>query len=293
MTTPESFSDEIERFLLAYYWMPEATFDFIALRAMVRFGEAAPCGDEIAAFLCRAWRGKRYLNRFHRDQMVTGWLLINKDSGTTDQIGERCAATFGRDRAPSRTTLAAFLRGTGTRGRRTAGAAIDATMARWIGQVAPHVTVTVLLAALASRFPGRPMPSRSQLHRYARQRGIATAGHEAHLASNPALRDWLRAHARYLTLAQLRNAAATQFGPAAMPSRSAIHRLLQSRSPTGHKTRPGWPADVEAWMLERRGSLSLDALRAAAVAKFGPGRTPSRSAIGRRILRARAQEAMA
>ena len=38
------------------------------------FAAGAPTVDEIAAFICRAFRGKRNLNRFHRDRAVAEWV---------------------------------------------------------------------------------------------------------------------------------------------------------------------------------------------------------------------------
>jgi hypothetical protein len=316
LTEPKPFPPEIDRFIRADALRPTVTFDQIFRKVLARFGPAAPSYDEIATFICRAFPGRPQLARFRRDPVMTAWAVANMDTGTIAQIRRRCVALFGRDRTPSHTGLQVYLKALGRVPWRKArpsrrvstaspisrrtwrhsgdasmvppiAAAIDPAIDIWIRQVAPHMTISALRAALVRRFRGMHMPSRSQLHRYLQRQGIATAGRPASLDANPELGQWLHDAARTNTLDQLRRAALERFGASAIPSRSVIHRFLQRRLSSGRKPRPGWPADIATWIKERQTSLTLDDLHAGCVSVFGADRAPSRSAIHRFVQRAR------
>jgi hypothetical protein len=289
MTSLKSFPDEIERFIRLDALRPAVTFDQISQDVRVRFGPSAPGYDEIATAICHTFPWRAQLARFRRDPVMTAWIAVNMDTGTIAQIRLACIARFGVDRTQSYTGLAVHLRGLGRAAWRKAppsppGPPIAPLIAHWIRQVAPGLTVSALHAALSARFPSVNVPSRSALHRHLRRRGIETAGHARALDRNLEMGRWLRENARSNTLSELRREAVARFG-ADVASRSAIHRFLQANLPAHRKPRPGCLPDVEAWILEQRGTGTLDQIRAAALQRFGPARIPSRSAIQRRIRR--------
>lgn len=95
---------------------------------------------------------------------------------------------------------------------------------------------------------------------------------------------WLRENAGAGTIRDLRCALVDRFGPDRTPSASSIHRFLAAQPGPSLTRRKRWAdldAELAAWVLAHRDEQTLDALHAACVAKFGAGRTPSRSTLHR------------
>ena len=261
------------------------TFQEMARLTAERFGRSLLTADEIACFVCRQLAGKSCLNRLGRDPELAAWLRENAGAGRIDDIHAACVREFGPSRAPSRTVLAAFLHRIGRRGRHGDRRSIDGDpeVAAWLRAEAAQHTQMDLRLACRKRYGVARTPSRSTLSRFIHASGCHSLG-RSRLAQDPEVAGWLRERARGSTMGGLRAACLAEFGPSRTPSRTAIHRFL-SRLPGGKLTRRmNWTdkdREVADWLAEHRDGATLDELHAAAVARFGAERSPSRSALAR------------
>lgn len=288
MKTDRSLPTAVQRFLLNCGAWRGATFDGIAAQAAETFGTAAPSVDQVAVFLCRAYRGKANLNRFHRDRALVAWLLEHGASGTIDDVRKDCMRKFGPDRTPSRSALGRFFHSTDRIAQRGHQPRLMAAFnqSAWIAKVAPHLTLDALHAACVDRFGQRGAPGRSTLQRLLRRLGVATAGRRYRLEDDREVATWLCERAARRPLRELRYRAVGAFGAGRVPSLAAIHRYLASRpgaALTRRKSLVDRDPEVVVWLRARRSHMTLDELLAACATTFGGGRTPSRSTLHRLI----------
>jgi hypothetical protein len=284
MSADPSFDREIETFLRGFYHWHDATFGFIHQHTLARFREAAPTYVQVANFLSRAWRGKRYLNRFVRDPMVADWLDRQDRNETTARIRSKCLAKFGPDRTPPPVPLASYLAYSGPRGTHFQPKAFP-LVARWIRQNAHRFTIDGLMASLHARFPSADVPGRTALHRHLAREKLAPLGHLHPAFANADFARWLHAAAPAQLLDQLHRIAVARLAPLPAPSRSALHRYLAHAgiSTFGHRHPAFGDPDFARWLLDAAPRQTLDQLRAAAVARLAPLPAPGRTALHRFI----------
>jgi hypothetical protein len=251
-----------------------------------QFGGIGPTAPQIAAFLGRTLRGKSSLNRFGRDPELAAWLRQHSSAGRLSDVHTACIQALGPDRTPSRTGIAAFLHAAGRRGRHGDGGRLDRDpeVAAWLRAEAVGHTLDELCNACAGRYGHARTPSRSAVGRFLKAAGYQCPGHRSRLHRDPEVAEWLRERAPGRTMDELRLACADTFGAPRTPSRTAIHRYL-SRLPGGKLTRRKCRIDrdseVANWVAEHRDGITLDGLHAAALARFGVERSPSRSGLAR------------
>ena len=88
----------------------QMTFAEIFRIGIQRFGGMAPSLDEIATYICTAYRGSRTVCHFRRDTELREWFDEHRHDGTIEQIRAASARVFDLARVPSRSVVGRYLR---------------------------------------------------------------------------------------------------------------------------------------------------------------------------------------
>jgi hypothetical protein len=161
------FPARIEEFLWHIGARMDVTFDAVARLAAEYFGSAAPTVDEIATFICEAYRGKVNLNRMHRDTAVARWLRVNKRGRTVRELRRAAVERFGEARVPSASRIHAYLSTLPGRSltKRQNWADRNPEVADWVSAHRAECTIDALRAGCLAAFGASRTPSRSALGR--------------------------------------------------------------------------------------------------------------------------------
>ncbi|GAN97873.1 hypothetical protein Geu3261_0298_003 [Komagataeibacter europaeus NBRC 3261] len=234
---------KIAEFLLDYVTGAFITYEQLARMVRVKFGrDTKLTAAEIATFLGCAKKGAPFLNQLQRDHEVAEWLRENQTLGSFDQIREACIAQFNEHRVPSRTTVAAFLKGEGRKCRLgdTDFFSDKPDVKAWLIAEYPNHKNDALQHLCREKFGKERTPSQSMLSRLLRNHQKTTTIRRHGIWIDEELSAWLQDNARLLRITDLYAEAVKRFGPERVRSQSAVYQYLRSlkdRSLTRYKTR--------------------------------------------------------
>lgn len=204
-----------------------------------RFGaQRTPSLKQMGEYLHRSgWRWWTDRQRRSRriDAEVASWIASEAAGVTISELRSACADRFGAARTPSRSALHRHLK---REGLATAGwpKPLDADRAAkdWLRQAANELPLTRLSRAMVAAFGADRARSRSTIHRQlAKLPNRSRPARLGVLGRVPDIAAWVAERKTTHKLDDLRSECVDVFGADRAPSRSAIHRFIQSLRNSG------------------------------------------------------------
>nr|WP_294557728.1 hypothetical protein [uncultured Rhodopila sp.] len=213
------------------------------------------------------------------------WFAGSRSNMSFAAVARMAADQFGSD-APNVDEVANFICHAYAGRRNLNRFRRDLDLATWLLENSATGTINEIRARCIRRFGLIRTPSRTRLAAFLLRSGRPwwRPDHSADALSDMDL--WIRQAAPHMTIKALAAACAVRFGRKCAPSRSALHRRIQSAGLTSAGRRATLAADREAgaWLeAVSTGNATLDDLRSKLVALFGADRVPSRSTIHRHL----------
>lgn len=203
---------------------------------------------------------------------------------TFDAIADRAAEKFG-DVAPTVDEVATFVCQFLAGKMHVNRLHRDPAMAAFVRRCrASGMTIDAVHAACVQKFGPDRTPSCTRLGSYLLLAGVPwRSGSAAAAAQRSELERWLTQTAPHMTLSALHTACVARFGSKITHGRSALHRRLQHLgvATAGKSGRLALDPELATWMAAECHNGTLDQWHDAGVTRFGPDRTPSRSALHR------------